>query len=217
MQAVIRILFFAAPGAGCGCGALFWSHWLLQKRNRGERASRPTQCTVVIAAAICGGIIGLYSAEWLPAVFAMAVLTASITAAVSDWLCRLIPNPTVLAVLFLKCLLIAGGLLKIPGFPSPGLLSAFGGMVFCFLLFLAPGLMGKQVGAGDIKLAAAMGFLLGFNGALLAVVVMGALLLGYCMFQQRMPLLMFLKTNIPMGPFIAAGMMIAFMVPHITS
>ena len=136
--------------------------------------------------------------------------------AVSGWLCRIIPNPTVLAIFALKLLLIAGALLNIPGAPSFGLLSSLGGMVFCFLVFSAPALMGKQVGAGDIKLAAAMGFLLGFGSSLLAVPFMGLLILGCSMVQRQMPLLAFLKTDIPMGPFIAAGMMITCVVPYIT-
>ena len=64
------------------------------------------------------------------------------------------------------------------------------------------------------KLAAAMGFLLGFGNALLAIVVMGVLMLGYSMAQRKMPLLTFLKTDIPMGPFISAGMMFAWMLPY---
>ena len=134
----------------------------------------------------------------------------------TDWMCRIIPNPTVLAVFALKLLLIPAALLKIPGGISCSPLSSLGGMVFCFLLFSAPGLLGKQVGAGDIKLASAMGFLLEFNGSLLAIGIMGLLILGYCILQQRMPMHLFLKTNIPMGPFIAAGMMLVFIMRSFT-
>lgn len=215
MQTAIWILMSAVLGAGCGCAALCWSHRMLQRRAREERVPPFAQCILVAAAAICGGAIGYYTSEWLTAASALALLTIGIAVAVSDWLCRIIPNPTVLAIFALKLLLIAGVLLNVPGAPSFSLLSALGGMVFCFLVFSAPGLMGKQVGAGDIKLAAAMGFLLGFSSALLAIAFMGFLMLGYCMFQQKMPLLQFLKTDIPMGPFIAAGMMIACMFPYI--
>ena len=144
----------------------------------------------------------------------MALLTIGITVAVSDGLCRIIPNPTVLAVFSAALARIAASLLHLPGAPGFGLLSSLGGMVFCFAVFFAPGLMGKRVGAGDIKLAAAMGFLLGFGNALLAIVVMGVLMLGYSMAQRKMPLLTFLKTDIPMGPFISAGMMFAWMLPY---
>lgn len=216
MQTVIWILLTAALGAGCGCAALWWSHRMLRNRSREEWLPAPALHILVAAAAACGGAIGYYTDQWLTAASALALLTIGLAVAVSDWLCRIIPNPTVLAVFALKLLLIVGALLKIPGVPPFHLLSALGGMVFCFLVFSAPGLMGKQVGAGDIKLAAAMGFLLGFGSALLAIAFMGFLMLGYCLFQREMPLLQFLKTDIPMGPFIAAGMMIACMLPCIT-
>lgn len=216
MRTAIWFLFGAALGAGCGCGALAWAYRLLRSRKRQDSLPCFAERITVLAAAICGGAIGFYTGAWLPAVFALALLTVGIAVAVSDWLCRIIPNPTVLAIFALKLLLIAGALLNIPGLPACGLLSSLGGMVFCFAIFSVPGLLGRQVGAGDIKLAAAVGFLLGFGGALLAIVFMGLLMLGCCMVQRRMPLLTFLKTDVPMGPFIAAGMMIACMVPYVT-
>ena len=215
LQPVIWTLSGAALGAGCGCGALYWSRRLLQNRGRTEHVPRSAQCILVIAAAVCGGAIGFYTRDWLPLVSALAMLTVGITVSVSDWLCRIIPNPTVLTLFALKLVLIAGALLKIPGVPSFSLLSSLGGMAFCFLVFSAPGLTGKRVGAGDIKIAAAIGFLLGFNNALLAVAFMGLLVFGYSMLQRKMPLLTFLKTNIPMGPFIMTGMMFSWMVPYI--
>ena len=109
---------------------------------------------------------------------------------------------------------MAAALLHIPGAPTFRVLSSLIGMVFCLLVFSAPGLMGKRVGAGDIKLAAAMGFLLELQTTLIAIVVMGVLMLGYSVFQRKMPLLVFLKTDIPMGPFLAAGMLLAWMLPY---
>ena len=167
--------------------------------------------------AVCGGGIGFCIREWLPAAGALAVLTIGLTLAVADWLCRIIPNPTVLAVFGLKLLLMAAALLHIPGAPTFRVLSSLIGMVFCLLVFSAPGLMGKRVGAGDIKLAAAMGFLLGLQTTLIAIVIMGVLMLGYSVFQRKMPLLVFLKTDIPMGPFLAAGMLLAWMLPYLPS
>ena len=204
----------AAAGAGCGRGAILWTHKLLQSRNRAERISQRAQFLLVALAAVCGGGIGFCIREWLPAAGALAVLTIGLTLAVADWLCRIIPNPTVLAVFGLKLLLMAAALLHIPGAPNFRVLSSLIGMVFCLLVFSAPGLMGKRVGAGDIKLAAAMGFLLELQTTLIAIVIMGVLMLGYSVFQRKMPLLVFLKTDIPMGPFLAAGMMLAWMPPY---
>ena len=84
------------------------------------------------------------------------------------------------------------------------------GMLACFLVFSFPGILGKNVGAGDVKLAAAMGFLLGTYSSLLGIVIMGVMILGFSFMQNKMPVLQFVKTNIPMGPFITVGMMVAF-------
>lgn len=204
----------AAAGAGCGWGAVTWANGMLRRRNRQERLSRSVFAGLVALAAVCGGVIGFCIREWLPAAGALAVLTIGLAVAVADWLCRIIPNPTVLAVFGLKLLLMAAALLHIPGAPTFRVLSSLIGMVFCLLVFSAPGLMGKRVGAGDIKLAAAMGFLLELQTTLIAIVVMGVLMLGYSVFQRKMPLLVFLKTDIPMGPFLAAGMLLAWMLPY---
>ena len=216
MQIAIWILLGAALGAGCGWGALFWARRMLENRRRKGRLLTSLELILVIASALWGGITGFCAGGWLPMATALAILTISVAVLVSDGLCRIIPNPTVLAVFALKLFLITAALLKIPGAQPFELLSALGGMVACFLVFSLPGLLGKQVGAGDIKFASAMGFLLEFSGALLAVVIMGLLVLGYSMVQRKMPLLAFLKTDIPMGPFIAAGMMLAYMIGCLT-
>ncbi len=215
MQTVIWVPVCAALGAGGGWAGLYWSRWMLLNRNREEWFAARVQWLIMIAAVVCGGVIGFLTSQWIPMLSLLALLTICIAVSASDWLCRIIPNPTVLAIFALKLLLIAAALLKIPGTPAIDLLSSLGGMVFCFLVFSAPGLLGRNVGAGDIKFAAAMGFLMGFGSGLLAIVIMGFLVLGYCMLQRQMPILMFLKTDIPMGPFIAAGLMIAAVLPCI--
>lgn len=207
MQTAIWILIGAALGTVGGYGAIRWSHRMLQTREREERVPSPAQRWLMLFAAACGGVIGFCTGSAVPLLAALAVLVIGLAVAVCDWMCRIIPNDTVLAVMALKVVLIVTALLKIPGAPPMALLSSLGGMAFCFVVFFAPGLMGKQVGAGDVKLAAAMGFLLGFHNALFAVVIMGVLMLGYSLMQRKMPILAFLQSNIPMGPFIAAGML----------
>lgn len=212
---VIRILLSTALGAGCGRGGLLWARKLLLTRQRQEWLSPSLQICLTLAAALCGGIMGFFIRGWLSLATSLALLTVGLAVAVADGLCRLIPNPTVLAVFAVKVLLAAAAMLHLPDAPPVGLFSSLGGMGFCFVIFSAPGLMGKRVGAGDIKLAAAMGFLLGFGSALLAMMFMGLLMFGYSMVQRKMPLLTFLKTDIPMGPFIAAGMIMAWMLPYL--
>ena len=207
MQTAIWILLGAALGAAGGYGSLRWSHRMLQTREREERVSPSAQRWLILFAAVCGGGIGYCTGSVIPLLAALAVLVIGLAVTVCDWMCRIIPNDTVLAVMALKVVLVLAALVKLPGAPPMALLSSLGGLAFCFAVFFAPGLFGKQVGAGDVKLAAAMGFLLGFSNALFAVVIMGVLMLGYSMVQRKMPILMFLQSNIPMGPFIAGGML----------
>ena len=158
--------------------------------------------------------MGCLIRQALPLAAALALLTVGIAVSVCDWIYRIIPNDTVMAIFAVKLLLTAAALLHLPGAPDAGLLSALGGMVFCFAVFSAPALLGRRVGAGDVKLASALGFLLGFGNSLAAIVIMGVLILGYSMAQRRMPLLVFLKTDIPMGPFLSAGLMAAYLIPY---
>ena len=210
MQTALCIGFGILLGGLCGFATVCWAHRMLQNRQKTERVTRTP--LLIAAAAMAGGYIGFRTAGWIPLLFALLLMTVCLTVGITDWLCRRIPNPTVLALFALKLLLGAGALLKLPGLPAFEILSSLGGMVFCFALFFAPGLFGRQVGAGDIKLAAAMGFLLGFRGSLIGVVIMGLLVIVYSVAQRKMPLLAFLKTDIPMGPFLAAGTLISYLL-----
>ena len=126
MQNVAWILFCSVLGIGCGCGALAWVCRMFRTRGREERLSRTEQILLLVGAAVCGGVIGSFANGWLPMVATMAVLTVGMAAAVSDWVCRIIPNPTVLAVFALKLLLMVGAMLKLAGAPSFSVLSALG-------------------------------------------------------------------------------------------
>lgn len=216
MHFLIWILAGVLGGAACGCGAIHWAHRLLQTRNRPERTFASAKILLILAAAGIGGVIGYFNQQVLPLLSGLAIMTVAMTVLITDWLCRLIPNPTVLAVLAIKLVLIVAALLHIPGAPAIGLLSSLGGLAFCFVAFFLPGFFGKNVGAGDVKLAAAMGFLLGFFGSLYAIIIMGILMFVYALAQHKMPVIAFLKTNIPMGPFIAAGMLATWVLSSVT-
>jgi prepilin signal peptidase PulO-like enzyme (type II secretory pathway) len=86
------------------------------------------------------------------------------------------------------------------------LLHSLAGMTACFILFLLPAALKKHVGAGDIKLAAALGFSAGIPGCLYAIALMGILIILYIMITGREPLLLMVKKLVPMGPFMAAAL-----------
>jgi len=115
---------------------------------------------------------------------------------------RVIPNELVLSILILSAVFGFTGAIAFNVWQS--LL----GLAVCFIIFLVPSFFGKQVGAGDIKLAAAMGFALGLVGGLYAVAAMGALVLLYVLLERDVPLIQRFKTMIPMGPFLALALIV---------
>ncbi len=212
---VLRMICFALIGAACGAGAAVWIGRLQDARGLKHTLGKRAAGLVTLIAALVSAAVGAATTGLVLRVCTVALLLICIAVSVMDWDYRIIPNQTVLAVLGLKLLLAVGGLTGLPGVPSFGLADALLGFGACFLVFALPGMFGKRVGAGDIKLAAAMGFLLGIQNALLSIVIMGALILGYALVQRRIPVVKFLKTDIPMGPFLTAGMFTAFLMPQI--
>ncbi len=134
--------------------------------------------------------------------YLMLTLLCGAAIALLDIKYRVIPNELVLALMALK---LAFGL---AGAVEFDVWSSLGGLAVCFVLFLLPMVFKKNVGAGDVKLAAAMGFCLGLTQSLLAVIIMGALVFIYTLAQTRTPFLAAMKEFIPMGPFIVLSLMI---------
>ena len=210
MTLILRILVFSLAGAACGLVARAWISRLQLRRDLPHGLSRRGEWLLAGATAVSGGVLGgLTTGSAYPAC-GLLLLCICGAVTVMDWTSRIIPNQTVLALLGLKLLTALPAFARVPGFPPFQPLQSLIGLGACFLLFCLPGFFGRHVGAGDIKLAAAMGFLLGLNHALLAVIIMGLLVVGYSLVQNRMPMLKFLKTNIPMGPFITVGMFTAY-------
>lgn len=207
MGFLFRLLCCAAAGFGCGVAANVWIRHLEQQRKLEHLLSRKADRLLPAVTTLLGVVTGAVTTGFVMPVYALLLLCVCTVVAVMDWCHRVIPNPTVLVVFGLKLLFGIPALLGAPGFPACSVLQSVIGLIACFVIFSLPGLLRKNVGAGDIKLAAAMGFLLGIYGSLAAVVIMGMLIIAYSLLQRRVPLLQFLKTNIPMGPFIAAGML----------
>lgn len=81
------------------------------------------------------------------------------------------------------------------------------GAVLGMAVFLAPHMFGMQVGMGDIKLAAAIGFYLGAIPAIGALLIMSVLVLFYTVFlilTKRGSM----KSSIAYGPYMAAGFLV---------
>lgn len=207
---VCRILCAAAVGFGCWFAARAWIRFLLRQREKEYQLTAKTEWLIGLAMLAVGGVMGWLIKE-IPALLCGELLmTVCTVLSVTDWTHRLIPNPAVLAILVLKILFGVPALLSAAGFPEFHIVQSLIGLAVGFVLFSLPGLFGKNVGAGDIKLAAAMGFFLGIYGMLLGLIVMGLLVIAYGLVQSKVPVLKFFRAYIPMGPFIALGMLAAF-------
>lgn len=207
---ILRILLAAAAGFGGWKAAEAWIGYLLLRRGKTFSLTGKAKLLLGAADAAVGGILGLLIPEIPALLCGILLLIVCTVLSVTDWVHRLIPNPAVLAILALTLLFGVPALLGVPGFPSFRPLQSLIGLAVGLGLFALPGLFGKNVGAGDIKLAGAMGFFLGIYPMLLGLIVMGLLVIGYGLVQSRVPVLKFFRSYIPMGPFIAAGMLTAF-------
>ena len=215
MDLMIRISLCTLGGILCSLAARVWIRHLEDQRSLDDRMTLKAERLMNGILALLGGLTGAFTVGIAAPVFDLMFLLICAVVSVMDGYFRIIPNQTILAIFALKLLTGVLLLLGVSGLGRFDLAGSLIGLAALFLVFVLPGFFGKNVGAGDVKLAAAMGFLLGITNALMGIIVMGLLVIGYSLFQRRAPFLSFLKANIPMGPFIAFGMVVALLGPSV--
>ena len=206
MQFVLPILLGAVLGAALSVPAWLVSTLLLRRRNIDSRLEPKYRLLLAAVMALFGGVIGWRAGVSFGGLYRLLLLAVSACVFVIDAKHRVIPNELVLAILVLAAVFGLAGTFSFQ------ILSSLLGLAACFVLFFVPSLFGKNVGAGDVKLAAAMGFALGLTGSLYAIVGMGVLVLAYLMLQVRVPMLERVKAVIPMGPFLAVALVVVSIV-----
>ncbi len=207
-------LVAALGGLLLGGGLSVWIEALLRRRpptvsgdagdDPGKRrriAFRPLVQHTVLAV-ICGGAavgIGQQMGPDIRVAWHILLAVLGVGLAVTDMRRRLLPNEMVGA---LAALALAGSLL---GWSAVPLAEAFLGGAVGFVLMAVPSLIGPRLfGAGDAKLAAALGFLVGYPWVLMALYcavviggVLAAALLATRQIRRRDPF--------PFGPCLLAG------------
>jgi Flp pilus assembly protein protease CpaA len=144
---------------------------------------------------------GFQAANPFIAVLTAILFSLAIMTGIIDVRIHIIPNE------FVAAMLIIGVAMQIFYFDTKNLLTSLACMFGLGALFLIVGkMLGMQkIGAGDVKLAAAMGFVLGYPDILTAVLVMSASVLVFCFIGfARFRLSM--KTMLPYAPFLMIGM-----------
>lgn len=202
MQAFLPVLFGAALGAVLAVAARLLCAFLLRQRGVEQSMQQTHFLIMLLCMALIGGIIGWRAGISFRGLFLLLLLLIGACVFYIDALRRIIPNELVLAILVLTAAFGFAGVIRFQIWQS--LL----GLIVCFIIFFLPGLFGKSVGAGDVKLAAALGFTLGLSGSLYAIASMGLLVLLYVLLDSRMPLPQRLKEMIPMGPFLALALVV---------
>lgn len=128
----------------------------------------------------------------------MVVVSAALLISIIDMKIRIIPNELVL-LLFISSLFFAFASIK-----NQPILPHFIGLLIGVAFFSIPFLLKSNLGGGDIKYIAVMGFCLGFPDIVKAMMILSSVLLVwliYIMISKKGGL----KTKFAMGPFISIG------------
>ena len=202
MLELLPVICGVALGAVISLPVRIVSGLLLKRRGFAPEMERKHFWMLLISLALIGGVIGWRAGLTFRGLYLLLLLFVSACAFYIDAKHRVIPNELVLAIL------VFAAVFGFTGAITFNIWQSLLGLVVCFIIFFLPSLFGKQVGAGDIKLASAMGFALGLVGGLYAVAAMGALVLVYVLIERDMPLVQRFKTMIPMGPFLALSLVV---------
>ena len=205
-QFLLPISVGAVLGAALAIPAKLLCALLLKMRDKPPEMERKHFWLLFAGMAVLGSVIGWRAGFTFRGLYLMLMLVVAACAFYIDAKERIIPNELVLAILALAAVF------GLTGAVSFQIVQSLLGLAACFIIFFVPSLFGKKVGAGDVKLAAAMGFALGLVGSLYAIACMGVLVLGYALLDSRLPLSQRLKAMIPMGPFLALALIVVLLI-----
>jgi Flp pilus assembly protein protease CpaA len=175
---------------------------LLRQRGLESGMERRQQWFLLAGMCAAGGLIAWRTGVAPRALYLLLLLVIAAVVALVDAKYRIIPNELVIAVFVLSAVF---GLL---GAISFRIANSLLGFAACFVVFFIPCAWKRKIGAGDVKFASAMGFALGLTNSLYAIVCMGAFVLLYFLLEQRIPAAQKMRDMIPMGPFLAAALVI---------
>ncbi len=152
--------------------------------------------------------MGFSAYSWLSFLFTATIASLLIVAAVYDARHKILPDGVIYPFLLLTLIAIAVKATLFPGFPAAK--AVFDGVLVGLPFFLLWWLSkGRVMGFGDVKLALGIGWLLGTTLGFSAVIlsfwigaVFGLFLIGVSHTHS-------MKSQVPFGPFLIAGTLIA--------
>lgn len=123
-----------------------------------------------------------------------------------DFIIKKIPNEMLLLLFINKIVFM------FINYADINIMHSIRGLFFGLIIFMLPSYLGIKIGWGDIKFAAVVGFCLGINGFLQAIIIM-ALALGVLAGMLLISKKGTLKTSAAMGPYISLGVVITALFP----
>lgn len=142
----------------------------------------------------------------LLAVLISVLITLGIIIAFIDINIRIIPNELVLTMIIL------GIIFQLAAYELKALVSAIITMIVMMVVFMSvAGFVGLgKVGAGDVKLAGAIGLTLGYPLIIISVFIMAIVLLIFIVVGLVLKKI-YLSTMLPLAPFMMCGFVFALM------
>lgn len=186
------------------------SYLILQGRCRACRAPISLQYPFVEAANAIGYVMifGMFSFTAVACVYA-ALVSALIVVTGTDLSHRMIPDAVTLPGIVIG--LLCAALILPVGIVNSLLGVLMGGGSLWFLAWVSPYIFGKEgMGGGDIKLMAMVGAFVGWQPALLAIMIgslLGSVIGGGLMAAGKLQR----EQYIPFGPFLAVGSILALL------
>lgn len=148
--------------------------------------------------------VGIFTENLLHAALLAVILLDAVVITIIDIQIRLIPNEAVLIML------LTGLILQLAFYGLMAAMTALLTMAGVMLIFVVLGtIMGlNTIGAGDVKLAGAMGLALGWPNIIYGMVGMGAILFVWCAGGLATKKLK-LNSMLALAPFLMAGLVFA--------
>ena len=199
---------------GCGLATAFplryWTRSMIERRTK-----EPANPKVFVQQAILwwllagitgGALIAWRAADTVAAIAQCGYLMAAIALSVVDHQIRKIPNETLLAFILIR---VAELVVR---HDFTGILYALISLIAGYFIFLLPSFFGRQIGLGDVKYAAVIGFCLGIPGLLQSIAILGLSTGGFLLLlilTKRGNL----RTKMAIGPYLSFGLMVSVLFP----
>lgn len=208
----VRVIIGIIVGAICGFSGIGLERYILQKRSLETYISKKENIIVLVALMAVGVAVMMRLQMVTEIVYAFILTIICVVISLIDYHHRIIPNIMLIVMLIAGLVFNVLGALGISVFPKVDILYPVLGLVAGFIIFLIPAFFGKAVGAGDIKLAACIGFCLGVDGLLYSIVLMGVGVLTYSMVQKNKTLRTMMYEMVPMGPFMTVSAIVIMVI-----